>query len=115
MYDEFIEQISAAPLLPHHEREIFSPIHVQEPEYITIDSEEFPFSFPLPIPAQKFHPTFNFIPHSMESIEDEHESDDNETSSDNESNNSITEFVLNFSDVSIKATEYLGSSFTGEW
>ncbi|CAO1394415.1 unnamed protein product [Diamesa serratosioi] len=99
MFDEFIEIMSAAPIWPVSEREIFSPTHIPEPEFVTIDSEEFPFSFPVPIPFQKYKPTFNSISHSIGSTEDEHEYDNDETSSDNsEFNNSMSEFVLNFSD-----------------
>ena len=109
IYDEFVERMLAAPIFPTVEREIFSPVHILEPEYIIIESEEFPFSSPIPIPisVEKYYPNFNLIPHSIDSIEYEHESDEDETSGDNEPNNSMANFAPNFTDISINpgATE----------
>lgn len=99
-----METMFAAPMLPTFEREVFSPIHMSDLEYVTIE-DEFPFTLPIPIPAQK-NPTFNYTSHSIGSNEYEHESDEDE-SSDNQSNYSMPDFA-NFSKINLnlEATEY---------
>ncbi|CAO1412426.1 unnamed protein product [Diamesa hyperborea] len=99
MYDEFMDTMFAVPMLPTFEREIFSPIHMPDLEYVDIE-DEFPFTLPDPIPAQNY-PTFNYTSHSIGSTEYEHESDDDELSSDNQSNYSMPDFEHNFSEMNI--------------
>lgn len=104
MYNEFFEAMSASPMLPIFEREIFSPFHIPELEYVSIDTEDFPLFFPDPIPVLNKYPTLNYS-YSIGSNEYD-ESEEDESSSNNESNNSIAGFELNFSaiDINHKAT-----------
>lgn len=104
IYDDFVERMLAAPMFPTVEREIFSPDPISELEYVSIESEEFPFSSPIAIPVPNYQPTiqpFNFDSHSVGSNEYEHESDFDETASNNESNYSMADFDLNFSEICI--------------